>query len=222
VLDSGAVGPGSKSQSRRCRVTVCSHPLCLCSPSSEIGSSPLKGCEVNRGPGRKVLVAYRRVCDSRHLQADCREPGSAPEPYTLGNRVWATFTIWCVFAECEIVWTANLGYRFHLLGAAIQRAATTLEQCAMLCRQSTSCIVYQVRSVSPEPLRSIAWEQGCSGARTRGDGVPHFFRQGGRVPHPPLFGLKFVQKLVRCCNWLRTETQCKIISVKRVCRPKLF
>ena len=38
------------------------------------------------------MAAYRRVCDSRHLQADCREPGSAPEPYTLGNRVWATFT----------------------------------------------------------------------------------------------------------------------------------
>ena len=28
--------------------------------------------------------------DSRHLQADCQEPGSAPDP-TLGNRVWATF-----------------------------------------------------------------------------------------------------------------------------------
>jgi len=30
----------------------------------------------------------RRVYDSRHLQADCQEPGSAPEPYTLSNRVW--------------------------------------------------------------------------------------------------------------------------------------
>jgi len=36
------------------------------------------------------MAAYRRVCDSRDLQADCQEPGSAPEP-TLGNRVWATF-----------------------------------------------------------------------------------------------------------------------------------
>jgi len=27
------------------------------------------------------MTAYRRVCDSRHLQADCQEPGSAPEPY---------------------------------------------------------------------------------------------------------------------------------------------
>ena len=34
------------------------------------------------------MTAYRRVYDSRHLQADCQEPGSAPEP-TLGNRVWA-------------------------------------------------------------------------------------------------------------------------------------
>jgi len=35
------------------------------------------------------MAAYRRVYDSRHLQADCQEPGSAPNP-TLGNRVWAT------------------------------------------------------------------------------------------------------------------------------------
>ena len=38
------------------------------------------------------MAAYRRVYDSRHLRADCHEPGSAPEPYaTLGNRVRATF-----------------------------------------------------------------------------------------------------------------------------------
>ena len=28
-----------------------------------------------------VMAAYRRLYDSRHLQADCQEPGSAPEPY---------------------------------------------------------------------------------------------------------------------------------------------
>jgi len=27
------------------------------------------------------MAAYRRVYDSGHLQADCQEPGSAPEPY---------------------------------------------------------------------------------------------------------------------------------------------
>ena len=30
---------------------------------------------------REVMAAYRRVYDSRHLQADCQEPGSAPGPY---------------------------------------------------------------------------------------------------------------------------------------------
>jgi len=35
------------------------------------------------------MAAYRRVYDSHHLQADCKEPGSTPEPY-LGNRLWAT------------------------------------------------------------------------------------------------------------------------------------
>ena len=28
-----------------------------------------------------VVAAYRRVYGSRHLQADCKEPGPAPEPY---------------------------------------------------------------------------------------------------------------------------------------------
>ena len=27
------------------------------------------------------MAAYRRVYDSRYLQADCKEPGPAPEPY---------------------------------------------------------------------------------------------------------------------------------------------
>ena len=54
VLDSGA--GGFKSQSRRCRVTVFGKlftPLCLCSPSSKIGSILLKGCDGNCGPGGK-------------------------------------------------------------------------------------------------------------------------------------------------------------------------
>jgi len=27
------------------------------------------------------MATYHLVYDSRHLQADCQEPGSAPEPY---------------------------------------------------------------------------------------------------------------------------------------------
>jgi len=56
MLDSGAEGPGFKSQPRRYRVTVLGKlftPIVLCSPRSEIGSSPLKGCDGNCGPGGK-------------------------------------------------------------------------------------------------------------------------------------------------------------------------
>ena len=56
VLESGAEGPGFKSQPRRCRVTVLGKlfaSIVLFSPSSEIGSSPLKGCEHNCRPGGK-------------------------------------------------------------------------------------------------------------------------------------------------------------------------
>ena len=57
VLDSDAVGPGFKSQPRRCRVTVLgklfTHQSCLCSPRSETGSSPLKGYGGNCRPGGK-------------------------------------------------------------------------------------------------------------------------------------------------------------------------
>jgi len=50
----------------------------------------LKGCEGNCGP------------DSRYLQADCQEPGSAPEPYNR-NRVWATCTF--VYSTITSVFT---------------------------------------------------------------------------------------------------------------------
>ena len=41
------------------------------------------------------MAADRRVYDSRHLQADCQEPGQLQKP-TLGNRVWATFSFFTV------------------------------------------------------------------------------------------------------------------------------
>jgi len=61
-------------------------------------------------------------------------------------------------------------------------------------------------------------QQTCSSGRMMGQsrGVvgrgrgrtasPHFFDRGTRLPLPPLFGLKFVQKLVHGCSWLLTET----------------
>ena len=37
------------------------------------------------------MAAYRQVYDSHHLQADCQEPGSSPEPYARQSSM-ATFT----------------------------------------------------------------------------------------------------------------------------------
>ena len=69
---------------------------------------------------------------------------------------------------------------------------------------STVDMVVQRRD-GPRRLRDHD-DQGCSGAGTRGDGIPHFFDMGDAFPTPPFFGLKFVQTLLHCCNWLLTET----------------
>ena len=40
------------------------------------------------------MAAYRRVYDSRHLQADCQEPGSTPERYARQSSMGSfTFTV---------------------------------------------------------------------------------------------------------------------------------
>ena len=62
----------------------------------------------------EIMAAYRRVYDSRHLQADCQEPGLAPEPYTLGILVWATFLLpvglssLLLTAKYLVRWRSNL------------------------------------------------------------------------------------------------------------------
>jgi len=38
------------------------------------------------------MAAYRRVYDSRHLQADCQELGLAPEPYARQSSTGYFFT----------------------------------------------------------------------------------------------------------------------------------
>jgi len=44
------------------------------------------------------MAAYRRVYDSRHLQADCQEPGSAPEPYAWQSSIGYLY----VFYACTV------------------------------------------------------------------------------------------------------------------------
>ena len=61
------------------------------------------------------MAAYRRVYDSRHLQADCQVPGSAPEPYaqqgTLKTRDWKTqdWKTWDQIAGVEKAGLENAG-----------------------------------------------------------------------------------------------------------------
>jgi len=72
VLDSGTEGPGFKSQSQSC------HSLGNCShQAAKLVAAVLRVAEVTAG----LAESNGRVYDSRHLQADCQEPGSAPEPY---------------------------------------------------------------------------------------------------------------------------------------------
>ena len=106
--------------------------------------------------------------------------------------------------------SAQVGGRGTLL---CQHALSPLR--AVQRRQQLRTAVVRTSHVS-QSLELSGICQECSGAGTQEDGVPHYFRQEGRVPHSShFFGLKFVPKLVHCCNWLLTETQCKIISVQQ-------
>jgi len=78
VLDSGAERPGFKSQQRFTvlRQTVHTHCASVHQAAKLVGAL-LRVAGVTAGLAECIMVAYRRVYDSRHLQADCQEPGSA-------------------------------------------------------------------------------------------------------------------------------------------------
>jgi len=78
VLDSDTEGHGFKSQTlsgNSPRQTVHTHR------ASVHQAALLRVARVNAGLAESNGSTYRRVYESRHLQADCQEPGSAPEPY---------------------------------------------------------------------------------------------------------------------------------------------
>ena len=54
------------------------------------------------------MAAYRRVYDSRHLQADCQEPGSAPEPYAQQS---STGYLYLFYAIADQVYRFPLTFR---------------------------------------------------------------------------------------------------------------
>ena len=57
-------------------ITTCQNDCVLFLPSRHCTFTDLLLCLFCQ-----YMAAYRRVNDSRHIQADCQEQGSAPEPY---------------------------------------------------------------------------------------------------------------------------------------------
>ena len=89
--------------------------MSLFTKQQKIGSSPRKVAGITAGPAESngsLPPGY----DSRHLQADCQEPGSAPEP-TLGNQVWASFTYLSDFSpvrRCPLVGQFEYTVRYQI------------------------------------------------------------------------------------------------------------
>ena len=79
MLDSGTEGPGFKSQSRRCWVTVLGKlftPIVPLHQAAKLVAALLSIVRVTAGLVESNGSLW--VYDSHHLQADCQEPGSAP------------------------------------------------------------------------------------------------------------------------------------------------
>jgi len=86
MLDSSAEGPVFKSQPRRCRVTVLGKLFIVHTHRASIHQAAKLVATLLRVAGVTAGLAesneaYLLVYDSRHLQADRQESGSAPEPY---------------------------------------------------------------------------------------------------------------------------------------------
>ena len=88
MLDLSAEGPGFKSQPRRCRVTVLGKLFTSIesSPSSEIGSSSLKGCGGNCGLGGKLWQPTAGCMTHATCRLTAKNRYQLRNP-TLGNRV---------------------------------------------------------------------------------------------------------------------------------------
>jgi len=78
VLDSEAAATLSGN---RLRQTVHTHCASV-HQAAKLVATLLRVAKVTAGLAESnSSPAYRRVYDLHHLQADCQEPGSAPEPY---------------------------------------------------------------------------------------------------------------------------------------------
>jgi len=97
------------------------------------------------------MAAYRRVYDSRHLQADCQEPGSAPKPYA---------------------WQSTMGYLYlfifystHLFGEIPPKLTIPPKAAAKLCALNPELKTYHgnllLRDIKRIKLFVIKQSEGC-------------------------------------------------------------
>ena len=85
------------------------------------------------------MAAYGRVYDTRHLQADCQEPGSAPEPYARQSNMAYLY----LFLFSAVLWAAAPG-----LVAQLQSALTGSNAGVLLSK--SECTPRGIKSVLPQ------------------------------------------------------------------------
>jgi len=78
------------------------------------------------------MAAYRRVYDSRHLQDDCQEPGSAPEPYA---RQWSTGYLY-LFKKTLIGSRIQRTYIFKIRDFVLERKSVRNSHRLVICAQA--------------------------------------------------------------------------------------
>jgi len=72
------------------------------------------------------MAAYRRVYDSRHLQADCQEPGSAPEPYARQSSMgWLPVRFFTFFVQVPQLTSTVPGVADYCIGRSALSAFKT-------------------------------------------------------------------------------------------------
>jgi len=61
--------------------------------AAKLLAAPLRVARVTAGLAESNGSLYRRVYDSRHLQADCQEPGSAAEPHARQSSMGCVYVV---------------------------------------------------------------------------------------------------------------------------------
>ena len=78
------------------------------------------------------MAVYRRVYDSRHLQADCQEPGSAPEPYARHSSMGSFYLFYTILPAYYTQHTHTMCTR--ILGRETEEAS---KLCAIVSTRQT-------------------------------------------------------------------------------------